>query len=393
MQHDHHVAIICPSCGRPGAVASVAIHHSAELAKQCHVTLISDSFPLSPIPGVRQLLIKPWQFGLLRRFAHVPNEVAFAFAAKRAIARLHAGIAISILLCNGHPVASLAAITLKRKSGIPYALVTHGDIFDRPKGTYDPRLTWLYLRTTPPAYRAADLVVALSPYMANLAMRSGAHRNRVAIIPNGIDLSEIGHVPSRASSTSVGDEQTEILFVGRLAIEKGVDILIEAASLLKSRRIPFRLRIVGSGPQETLLRQLVAGRNLSDVIDFVGPVGRMRLGPLYSSAHVVCVPSRSDPLPTVVLEAMACGLPVVGSNTGGIPYMIRDGVTGLLCRPGDFADLAVKLQQIARSPAIARRLGEAGRLEVEANFTWQKVGMALMKALSCVAAMHHPSTP
>lgn len=374
VERRRHLVIVCPSCGGPGAVANVARHQARELARYFRVTLLSDNFPTTGLEEVTFQRLEPPCFHWLRRYGHVPREVAFALSAKAAIAKLHAQAGVDVVLCHGHPVAALAAGPLKRHRGIPYAMVTHGDIFDRPKGTYDPRLTWFYQQVTRPAYRNANWVIALSPHMREMALQSGAAAERVVVIPNGIDPAEIGLGDTRAVSSRVPTGRLELLYVGRLSVEKGVDVLIDAAALLAERGVGFRLRIAGGGAEEQHLRSLVAQSKLDLLVEFLGPVPRLQLGALYRSADVVCVPSRSDPLPTVVLEAMAAGVAVVGSEVGGIPFMVRDGETGWIVSRDDPKALADVFAAVSNNPAILAEMGLAVWREAIRRFNWQSVG-------------------
>ncbi len=258
MEKKKHIAIVCPACGGEGAVANVALHHALELAKHFKVTLLSDSFPDAGVKGVVFLEMKTASFSWLRRFGHVPREYAFAREVSRKLKQLHRANPVDIVMCHGHAVAAITAGALKHKEGIPYALVTHGDIFDRPKGTYDPRLTWFYKKVTPRAYKNADLIIALSPHMKDLAISGGAKPKRVIVIPNGINPEEIGLVNEQSHpQISINEIRFELLYLGRLSVEKGVDILIEACGLLKKESIDFRLRIGGNGPEKERLEEQI----------------------------------------------------------------------------------------------------------------------------------------
>lgn len=382
-----HVAIICPACAGQGAVANVAMHYAREIAKSFRVTIVSDSFPDDRPPGSTRLALDPIRFDCLRRFGHLPNEVAFAFAARAALAKCHAMVRVDWIICHGHPVSALTAAPLRRKLGIRYALVTHGDIRDRPPGTYDSRLTWLYRRTTPAAYKNSNLVIALSPHMASLAVSGGATRDRVALIPNGIDLAEIGLQEGSAGKRGGNTNRLELLYVGRLSVEKGVDVLLEAAALLSARDVNFRLRVVGAGAEHDHLRMLAAQRKLVSSVEFLGPRSRLELGAIYRTADVVCVPSRSDPLPTVALEAMAAGVAVAGANTGGIPFMIKHEEHGLIFPAGDAGALASTLLRFSGDGGLAQRLGEAGALRARQVYSWSNVGRALCAELSRAATL------
>lgn len=377
MTNIRHLVMISPACGGAGAVANVARHQARELARYFQVTLVSDSFPATGLKGVTLQSLHPPRFDWLRRYGHVPRELAFALSAKSALRRLHARGGVDVVLCHGHPVTALAAGPLGRRLGIPCVMVTHGDIFDRPKGTYDPRLTWFYRRVTPPAYRRTDLVIALSPHMASLAKRGGALPERVVVIPNGIDPAEIGLVDDPYPRARPASARLELLYVGRLSIEKGVDVLIGSAGLLTANGVAYRLRIVGAGPEEDRLRLLVARSELDGAVEFLGPVPRLALGALYRSADVVCVPSRSDTLPTVVLEALASGRPVLGTDVGGIPFMVNHGQTGWLVPPGDPSALADRVQRIAVDPLALSEMSLAARLEAAKRFNWEDIGTQL----------------
>lgn len=380
-----HLVVICPACGGAGAVANVALNQARELAHYFRVTLLSDSFPATGLDGVTYQPLDPPRFSWLRRFGHVPREIAFTLSAKAALRNLHGSAGADIVLCHGHAVAALAAGPVQRTLGIPYAMVTHGDIFDRPKGTYDPRLTWFYRQVTRPAYRGAALVVALSPRMRDLALRGGAAPERVVVIPNGIDPAEIGLDERAPPPSRAPNARLELLYVGRLSVEKGVDVLIAAAGLLKANGVAFRLRLVGGGPEEGRLRALVAQSQQDGQVEFLSPVPRLAMGALYQSADVVCVPSRSESLPTVALEAMTAGVAVVGSAVGGIPSVIEEGVSGLLVHSETPQALAAALQRLGRDPALMRCMGEAGQRRIVREFTWPDIGATLAREIGRIS--------
>jgi len=379
------LVMVCPACGGTGAVANVALHQARELARHFRVTLLSDTFPAAGLVGVACQRLNSSRFGWLRRLGHVPRELAFALSAKAAIRQLHANAGVAVVLCHGHAVAALAAAPLQRHLGIPYAMVTHGDIFDRPKGTYDARLTWFYRQVTPPAYRGAHLVVTLSPYMRELALRGGAAPERVVVIPNGIEPAEIGLDDRAPPPPRAGAVRVELLYVGRLSVEKGVDTLLAAMAILRERAFRCRLSIVGAGPLAPALRRQATALRLDEVTAWLGPLPRLELGPFYRAADIVCVPSWTEALPTVVLEAMVAGVAVVGSSAGGIPFLIAHGVTGLVCQAKDPIALADALQRLGSDPAAMGRMGEAGRQRVAREFNWPDLGEALAQALKRVA--------
>jgi glycosyltransferase involved in cell wall biosynthesis len=368
----------------------VALRHAALLGARAECVLLSDSFPPGESPAfVRQELTGP-TFGWLRRYGHVPREYAFALAARRALERLHGERGLDCVLCHGHVAAALAAAPLKRRHNVPLVLVTHGDIFDRPPGTYDSRLTWFYRRVTPPAYRSADLVIALSPHMAGCAIRGGADPAAVKVLPNGIDPADIGleegTVRRAPHGAEAGAMPLRVLFVGTLARHKGVRTLIEACAVLRERGVPFEATLAGDGTDAGYVRGELSRLGLGSAVRLLGQVARSALGARYLASDVVCVPSLSDPLPTVVLEALAAGRPVVGSAVGGIPFLVREGVNGLLVPAGDAGALAGALASLAADRGLLARLASAARPSVLPVYSWSAIGDRLWALLEGVIA-------
>src|SRR5262249_29282699 len=144
-----------------------------------------------------------------------------------------------------------------------------------------------------------------------------------------------------------------ILAVGRLVPKKGFPVLIGAAAQLLA---PFRLRIIGDGPERANLESLIAEHGLGDRVDLVGPRTRQELAAEYAAAHIVVVPSIMDEkgdrdgLPNVVLEAMSSGRPVIASDVGAVSSAVVDGRTGVLVPPGDSATLAGALEFLVDQP-------------------------------------------
>ena len=276
----------------------------------------------------------------------------------------------------------LPLLPVQASLGVPYGLVTHGDIFDRPRGTYDPRLTWFYKRVTPTAYSKANLIVALSPYMHALAQKRGAAKNSIRVIPNGIDASELGLSLGFTPSPPLGiGSPLRVLFVGRLSIEKGVDTLLQACDRLVQRNIPFQLRLVGDGPLRNQLQAMANSLGLNDCSSFLGHLPRRALGSEYRDCHVVCVPSRSDPFPTVVLEALAAGRCVIGTNSGGIPFAVENEKSGLIVQREEPTKLADALERVARDQQMLEAMGRYGHQECHKRFNWASLTRDLAKAI------------
>lgn len=386
-----HIAIACLACGGEGSVGAVAVHHAVELSKYLRITLVSDSFPDTMPKEVNLDKVTPRRFDYLRRFCHVPNEYAFAKAVRKSIGALHENNPTDMLICHSHAVAALSAKPLKELFGIPYGLVTHGDIFDRPKGAYDSRLTAFYKWVTPKAYRHADLVLALSPYMASCAIKGGASPDTVKIVPNGIDPADIGLDDTgsiQCITEKAPNDPIKLLFVGRLSVEKGVNVLIEACEILNNRGVNFTLGIIGTGPLEGTIRRMIAAAHLRERITLLGRIERRSLGHYYRRADLVCVTSLSDPLPTVVLESLLSGVPVLGSNVGGIPYMIETDKNGVIVPHVDAPSIANVIDDLSQHREKLCSLADNAYISVYPRFQWEDVGRTIYCTVEEVLALN-----
>ncbi len=377
-----HLVMVCIGLGSASTVGGVALRQVQLLSAWARVTLVSDQ----PQPAAsgggwsRWIQVRAPRFRCLRRLCHLPAEVAFDLAALLALLRLQRRNPVDLVLCQSHPVAALTGVPFRWLCGVPLVMVCHGDIFERPAGTYEPGLTWLYRRTTPPAYRQADLVVTLSPFMRALAERGGAAPERLALIPNGIDPADIGLTAEPLPLTNPVGRGLRVLYVGRMERIKGVDVLLQAWRQLAEAGCPGELRLIGlvapafRSEFEQLLSAIPEGSCRPEVRALVP---RPALGDHYRWADVVVIPSRSDALPTVALEAMAAGRPVVGTRVGGLPFLLAEGEAGLLITPESPNELAQALRHLAEQPAELQRLGTAGHVRQARCFSWNVCGGAL----------------
>jgi len=209
--------------------------------------------------------------------------------------------------------------------------------------------------------RAADL--ALAPSEATAAeIRRDYRVEEVGVIPNvtgGLDVAPAG---------SAEGEPGYLLFVGRLRIRKGVEVLLEALRELRGRLPGARLRIAGDGEHRAALERRVDELGLREAVSFLGSCDGARVRTLLRGAAALAVPSIYEGMPLVVLEAMDAGVPVVASAVSGIPEVVVGGETGWLVPPEDPEALAGALAEILSDPAGARRRGEAGRRRVEERY-------------------------
>jgi glycosyltransferase involved in cell wall biosynthesis len=190
-------------------------------------------------------------------------------------------------------------------------------------------------------------------------------RGNYLVLPNGVDCDEFVPVERSAAEIPV------VLFVGWLIPEKGVFELVEAAQILRDRQVSFTLKLVGPfHGNESVLRARITAAGLGDMVHAVGAVhSRAEMLEAYHSADIFTLPSWAEGLPVAVLEAMACGLPIVASNVGGTPDLLEDGVSGFLIPPRDPPALANAVERLLRDREARLSIGRAARARVESAFS------------------------
>jgi colanic acid/amylovoran biosynthesis glycosyltransferase len=228
---------------------------------------------------------------------------------------------------------------------------------------------------------AASAVVAVSDYAANfLKERFPASAATIYRIYNGLDLSRF----KRADFTSV---VPTIVSIGRLIDKKGFADLIRACDLLNKRGRDFRCEIIGEGPLENSLRSQIGELGLESRVTLAGPKTQTQIVQQLAEASVFALPCVVDPdgardnLPTVIMEAMAAGLPVVSTTVGGIAEMVVHGESGFLVESRHPAALADAIEKVIVDPALERKLGQAGRKRAEALFSIERNGTELKSIL------------
>jgi glycosyltransferase involved in cell wall biosynthesis len=260
--------------------------------------------------------------------------------------------------------ATHVALFIQALTGIPFSFTAHGQDFLVDLGN-DALLAefcaW------------AAFVVTVSDFSRQaLLQKCPAAAGKIERIYNGLALDLWPVVPPKA------DPETGVLRIfsgGRLIDFKGFNDLIAACALLRERRVPFTCEIAGEGPSHDALASEIAALGLGGVVRLLGlqSQGEMRrrlsLCDVFTLASRVDAKGACDVLPTVILEAMAAGRPVVSTWVAGIPELVADGQTGLLVPPDAPGSLADALATLAADAPLRERLGRAGRARLEAGFT------------------------
>jgi glycosyltransferase involved in cell wall biosynthesis len=212
-----------------------------------------------------------------------------------------------------------------------------------------------------------DAVSAVSQTIAERLLSLGVRRERLTVIPNGIDAHAFAAAASAGRPKAQARNELVIGIVARLDLQKGFACLLNAVATLRASFPGVRLLIVGDGPDRARIEELVIRQNLSGVVTLAGQQNDMP--GVYAAIDIFVLPSLNEGLPMTLLEAMAASKPIVVTRVGAVPSVITDGETGLLVEPADGAGLTKALAQLLDSPELRRRLGEKARAHVEQYYT------------------------
>ena len=267
--------------------------------------------------------------------------------------------------------SGITALMLKVVFGIPYIVSLRGGdvpgfrpydfkVFHKLGGPFI-KIVW----------KNAKTVIANSRGLMTLAQKFYS-RVPIQVIPNGVDLDFFKPVHHAGKTT-------QLLFVGRVVYQKGLDLLVNALSELIDH--DWMLSIVGNGSYKDHLYQLVEKKRLSERIKFQGWCNKEQLLPYLSKAHVFVNPSRHEGMPNAVLEAMACGLPVIATRIAGNEDLVQDGKNGFLVETEDVEGLRRVLQVLINNRNLCEKMGSASRKLVKEQFSWVNSGEQYLQVL------------
>lgn len=281
-------------------------------------------------------------------------------------------------------VNGLAAAIAARRLGIPYIYEMRG-LEDLMRVSRDPSYAtserYRFLITTEnAACRDADVVLVITDALRQEMIDRGVPDERIIVLPNGVDVERFRpreRDAKLAAELGIGDK-TVIGYAGGLVDYEGLNLLLEASALLKSRRGDFHVVIVGDGSSEQALRDMAVRLQLEDVITFTGRVPHSKVNRYISLFDVTPFPRLPLPVcelisPIKPFEAMAMGKAVVASTVAALTEIVDDGKTGAVFRKGSAEDLARVLGQLLDSPTRREELGQAARNWVVAERDWSKI--------------------
>ena len=282
---------------------------------------------------------------------------------------------------------SYFGLWLHRWFRLPFIVFAYGnEILETIQRQYSRQLAALSL---------ANRVLATSRYTADLALRAGADPQRTTVVWPGCDTTVFrpviakGDLRLRLLGTRSADRV--ILTVGNLVSRKGQDMVIRALPALL-RHVPEVVYLIaGSGPYQGELEKLASDLGVRDRVVFAGHLPDEDLPDLYALCDVFVMVSRErieendvEGFGMALLEANACGKPVIGGRSGGVPDALADNVTGLLVDPSSADEISEALARVLTDHELAARFGEQGRLRVLHEFQWEQVGTRLLDILRVV---------
>jgi len=274
-----------------------------------------------------------------------------------------------VIHAHAATAAGFAGLLLKNKYDLPLVCSIRGsDINAYPyyaKGS-------LYL--TKKVIEGADRIVSVSNALKKAANAIAKPKREIQVVYNGCDFTHFSFRKadrlSLRSRFNIPGKDRILLFIGSVSAEKGIVELVAAFKQAAEGVNGVRLFIAGGG-WHPAVEKIIADARLKDKIHVLGPVAHHEVPGLLNAADIFILPSHSEGLPNVVLEAMACGLPIIATRVGGIPEAVEDGKSGILVEKQDVASLTRAIKYMVENKDEARQMGILGRIIIESRFLWK----------------------
>lgn len=309
------------------------------------------------------------------------------------------------LIHSHYWLSGLAALELRASWGVPIVHMFHtlAAMKNRVARSAEEAASSFRLDSESRLLRDADCIVAATQAeLAQFQWLYHADVRRVVVIPPGVDTSRFYPIPQDEAKEFVGVpcNQNMLLFVGRIEPLKGIDTLLEAVALLKQQgaldRHPLCVAVIGGEPDADpdrmseemgRLKMLRSTLGIDDVVTFLGKRDQDTLQYYYSAALAVVVPSHYESFGLVALEAMACGRPVVASETGGLAFLVRDNETGFHIPAGDAPALADRLRRLVEDEVLRTRLGRQAA-EYARSYSWPLIADQILGLYGTLLKKH-----
>jgi teichuronic acid biosynthesis glycosyltransferase TuaC len=297
------------------------------------------------------------------------NAEAFLLGIRRTMRTIHREWPIDVIHAHMMVPDGWAAARIGPELGVPTVGTAHrADVLDIPAQGAKARMK------VTEAIQGLDAVVTVSRAIGDAADAIARPRRPITVVPNGADARVFMPRDAREARERIGipGDGPVVSYVGKLVPRKGVDTLIEAMGLLATEGADApRLVMAGIGGLREPLEARAGELGIGDRVTWLGKVPHDDVGWVMATGDVFVLPSLSEGLPTVVCEAMACGLPVVATAVDGTPEIVDDPATGLLVEPHDARGLADALRRVLDDAGLRAAMGAEALRRSEADYTWE----------------------
>jgi teichuronic acid biosynthesis glycosyltransferase TuaC len=364
---------------------------AVELKKKANITIVC---PLPWFPKTKQLgKNHHWNI-----YAHIPRRYTWrnfqVFSPKHIVLpktsttlnlfflicslfptliRLHKSIRFDAINIHNAFPEGIAGVILGRILKIPTIVTALGSDINGADSS------WLRLRLTTWALNRAANITAVSQALCSKMVKMGIHAHKVHYIPNGVDRKSFHPLPKSTCRKRLNIEQNIkcLLFIGKFRKTKGLDYLVEALHILKQQeKLDFNTYLIGSGPYGKNLKEKINACGLENRILFVGNQPHSELRYWLGACDLFCLPSLNEGMPNVVLEALACGRPVVATDVGAIPVLLSES-NGNLIPPAQADSLARALHD-----SFNRQWHVSTIVASISQFCWEKSASEYFKVIS-----------
>ncbi len=317
------------------------------------------------IPNMKSSLLAKIQMPLL---------IMSEFFASSRIARKE-----KISLVHAHWILpqGFVGVFLKKLFKVPLLVTVHGsDLF--------PLKNIFYKKLQNFVFRNSDKITANSEATRNeLVKRFPDYSQKIKIIPMGVDVNLFKK--RKIQKPKKYGKNRILLAVGRLSDQKGLQYLIEAMQDIRRYEPKIKLLIIGEGPHENALREAVRSKGLENCVEFIGSVSFSEVPKYYNYADIFVMPSLStktgtEALGLSLLEAMASGCAVIGTNIGGIPFVIKSGHNGILAEQKNANELANAIIKLLKDQKKSEKLGKNAAEFIRKNYSWENAAKRFIEA-------------
>lgn len=227
-------------------------------------------------------------------------------------------------------------------------------------------------------FKEADFIQAISSFLAEWGTKLRKNNNNVAVVPNGVDLGkfkiDLFNKREVRKNFNLKLDDNVIITTSRLVPKNGILDLVEAVHIfINEYNMPLKLLILGEGEERKKIESLIKKYKLERYVFLLGFIPQDGIYDYLYASDIFIRPSLSEGLGNSFLEAMAAGLPVIGTPVGGIPDFLKDGVTGLFCKPKDPLSIADSIYKLLSDSALKQKIAQNGQNLVFENYNWDSV--------------------